>query len=307
MAPPSLALTMDILQRQDDVATTAIIDFLNEDAEFLKLSGQEGKQILDRDAEDSEALKAGIVLAQNKKVLPIQEPKKYQPIEVQGKGADEVADELIAALGDKAYKGCVVCLVGLSGTGKGTTVEKLKKKLPLACTWSNGNIFRSLTLLAVTYSEQSAKEFDEVLTADNIAHWMTYLSFGKNTAGEWDTRIDGLGISAYVSEVQNTLLKEKKVATNIPTVAKQTQGEVVQFAGNACQQMGASGAVVLLEGREQTLDFIPADFRFCLTLSDSSLLGKRRAAQRVAASAILSNSMEGDVGTILKQCLQKLL
>ena len=32
--------------------------------------------------------------------------------------------------------GCVMTLQGLSGTGKGTTVDKLKEKLPNAQTWS---------------------------------------------------------------------------------------------------------------------------------------------------------------------------
>ena len=57
-------------------------------------------------------------------------------------------------------------LQGLSGTGKGTTVDKLKAKLPKAVAWSNGNVFRSLTLLAVTRCEADGKAFSEaVLTA----------------------------------------------------------------------------------------------------------------------------------------------
>eukprot|EP00397_Hematodinium_sp_SG-2012_P048923 GEMP01056235.1.p1 GENE.GEMP01056235.1~~GEMP01056235.1.p1 ORF type:complete len:306 (+),score=92.02 GEMP01056235.1:227-1144(+) len=303
-----MTLTDEIIKRQDDMTTTALIDFLSDDPQFIQLSDQEQKLIIDRDVLDAEALKAGIILAQEKKVLPIQDPKKYQAVEVQGKTADQVADEIIGYMGDKAHKGCVVCLVGLSGTGKGTTVEKLKQKLPLSSTWSNGNIFRSLTLLAATACEQQNKELcPDVLTAENLATWVDYLSFGKNAGGAWDTTIEGLGIQAQVSEVQNTLLKEPKVASNIPIVAKQTQGEVVKFAADACNKMGAGGAVVLLEGREQTLDFIPADFRFCLTLSDASLLGKRRAAQRVAASALKSIAGTDNVGLLVKQCLQKLL
>ena len=61
----------------------------------------------------------------------------------------KVSDEIISHLG-AGFNGGVLALVGLSGTGKGTTVEKLKSKLPNAITWSNGNIFRSLTLLAVS-------------------------------------------------------------------------------------------------------------------------------------------------------------
>merc|ERR1711972_875683 len=98
-------------------------------------------------------------------------------------------------------------------------------------------------------------------------------------------RINGLGIDVKVSEVANTLLKEPKVSKNIPTVAEKTQGEVVKFAGDAVKKMGDDGTVVLLEGREQTLNFIPSPYRFCLTMSDTTVIGARRAAQRIAAVA----------------------
>ena len=42
----------------------------------------------------------------------------------------------------------LLVLVGASGTGKGTTVARLAQQLPNAVTWSNGNVFRALTLLA---------------------------------------------------------------------------------------------------------------------------------------------------------------
>ena len=55
--------------------------------------------------------------------------------------------------------GCVLVLQGLSGTGKGTTVAKLQAALPSCVSWSNGNVFRSLTLLAVTHCEQAGVAF----------------------------------------------------------------------------------------------------------------------------------------------------
>ena len=54
----------------------------------------------------------------------------------------------------------------------------------------------------------------------------------------------------------------------------------------AVTQMGADGVFVLLEGREQTLDYVRKLLRFTLTLSDTSLIGKRQAAQRLAAGAL---------------------
>ena len=53
------------------------------------------------------------------------------------------------ACSPRRSQGCVLVLQGLSGTGKGTTVGKLANMLPKAVTWSNGNVFRSLTPPAI--------------------------------------------------------------------------------------------------------------------------------------------------------------
>lgn len=63
-------------------------------------------------------------------------------------------------------------------------------------------------------------------------------------------------------------------------------GEVVNFAADAVEQMGEGGLFVLLEGREQTVNYVRTPHRFALILSDESLIGKRRAAQRVMASTL---------------------
>jgi hypothetical protein len=41
-----------------------------------------------------------------------------------------------------------------------------------------------------------------------------------------------------------------------------------------------------LEGRAQTVNYIESPHRFELTLSDPSLIGKRRAAQRISGQAL---------------------
>jgi cytidylate kinase len=254
------------------------------------------QQIIARDDEDAQKLQNGIDAAIKKNVLPGDlTPPTYEPVDVLGKTADQVADEIIAKLPKEG--GCVMILVGLSGTGKGTTVNKLKSRIPGATAWSNGNCFRSLTLLAVTACEQEGKEFDATcLTPENLAKWAGMLEFGQFD-GKFDIRINGLGIDKRVSEIACTLLQEPKVAKNIPTVAQETQGEVVKFAGDAVKKMGDAGTVVLLEGREQTLNFISSPHRFCLTMSDTSVLGARRGAQRIAAAAAKNFK---DVGRIFK-------
>ena len=165
--------------------------------------------------------------------------------------------------------------------------------------WSNGNIFRSVTLLAATWCEQNCedKEFNpsRALTKENLASFINMLEFG-NFKGKYDTRIHGLGLDMYVSEVANTELKVPKVAKNIPTVAEVTQGEVVMFAANAITILGQNGITVLLEGREETVNYVRSKNRFCLVLPDESLIGMRRAAQRIMAAALptLSSSASED-------------
>eukprot|EP00928_Gymnodinium_smaydae_P058518 TRINITY_DN4171_c0_g1_i1.p2 TRINITY_DN4171_c0_g1~~TRINITY_DN4171_c0_g1_i1.p2 ORF type:complete len:382 (+),score=128.80 TRINITY_DN4171_c0_g1_i1:59-1147(+) len=301
----TMALTLEILKAQDDRTSGAIIEALKDDAVFQELSKKELDQIVARDAEDAEKLQIGVDEAIKKGVLPADlKPPEYTQIDVLGKTADQVADEIIAKLPKEG--GCVMILVGLSGTGKGTTVDKMKAKLANASTWSNGNCFRSLTLLAATHCEKEGKEFDGAcLTAENLNTWANMLEF-NSFDGKFDICIKGLGIDAKVSEIANTLLKEPKVAKNIPTVAKETQGEVVKFAGDAVKKMGEAGTVVLLEGREQTLNFIPSEYRFCLTMSDTTVIGARRAAQRIAAEAN-KNVKDGDSDQAALDCVKAAL
>ena len=118
----------------------------------------------------------------------------------------------------------------------------------------------------------------------------------------------GLGLNTHVSAIQNTELKSPKVAKNIPTVAQQTQGEVINFATGCLEKVRADGHNVLLEGREQTVNYVPTPFRYTLTISDPELVGRRRAAQRIGASTlteftkrlVASVGPEGDVSASLR-------
>jgi hypothetical protein len=102
------------------------------------------------------------------------------------------------------------------------------------------------------------------------------------------------------------------VSKNIPTVAEFTQGEVILFAAAAVQAMGREhGLVVLLEGREQTVNYVRTPHRFALILSDESLIGKRRAAQRLMAAALHAQPTSTDevhaaLQTALTQMVQEI-
>mmetsp|Transcript_62295 Transcript_62295/g.131705 ORF Transcript_62295/g.131705 Transcript_62295/m.131705 type:complete len:601 (+) Transcript_62295:163-1965(+) len=301
-----IGMSKELLLAQDDRTSSAIIQTFAADPTFEQFSAHELGEILSRDEEDGRKLAEGVQQAIGKGVLPTDlAAPEYRSIDVMGKSADQVAEEILAFLPEG--EGCVVILVGLSGTGKGTTVDKMKSKLSNAATWSNGNCFRALTLLAVTFCEQQGFDgFDTaVLTPENLGDWSNMLEFAEFD-GSFDIRINGLGLDCRVSEVANTLLKESRVSKNIPAVAKETQGEVVRFAAEAVGKMGASGTVVLLEGREQTLNFIPSPYRFCLMMSDDKLIGQRRAAQRIAAAAKSRVSNDEDVLPALRASLGEL-
>jgi hypothetical protein len=58
------------------------------------------------------------------------------------------------------------------------------------------------------------------------------------------------------------------------------------FAASAIEQMVNAGIVILLEGREQTVNYVRSPDRFTLMLSDETLIGKRRAAQRLMGETL---------------------
>lgn len=279
------SVSASVLALQDSVTSTAIIDAYTHDEAFRKVSERLCKEIIDRDNEDGEKLQKGIQYAIDKGVLPAKvDVEPTTKVTVSGKTAVEVADEIIKALGDAPSKGCVMTLQGLSGTGKGTTVAMLKEKLPNAQTWSNGNAFRSLTLLAVTAAEQRKVELKDVLTAEDLDSFVKMLEF-DNFGGKFDVKIEGLGLKYFISEIEKTVLKDSKVGKNIPTVAEVTQGEVINFVQGALQKMAAAGVNVLLEGREQTLNYIRTPHRFELVLADPVVIGMRQAALQMGAKA----------------------
>merc|ERR1711935_857267 len=298
-----------------------LIEHWKDSDKFLGLAKSEGDLTINRDQEDAVKLEKGIEFAKSKGVIdPNYVPEPYVELDVLGKTPATVAEEIIGKIkssDDGKDEGSVIVLCGLSGTGKGTTVAQVRQKLEAdegkkVVTWSNGNIFRSVTLLAVTWCEQQADndEFDKekALTKENLQSFIGMLSFGKFD-GKYDTRINGLGLDMLVSNVQNTELKSPKVSKNIPTVAEVTQGEVILFAADAVETMGKDGIFVLLEGREQTVNYVRTPHRFTLVLSDDSLIGKRRAAQRLMADALASLgdcTADEDVAKTLEASLEKL-
>ena len=279
--PKRAVLTAADLSKQDDHTSQLVIAFLDGDAKFTKLSAAEGRDIIKRDDEDEQKLSQGIKIAVEKGIL-VADPtvSPTVTIEVAGKSADNVANEIVSKLQSK--EGNVIILQGLSGTGKGTTVKKLQEKLPNCVCWSNGNVFRTFTHLATVHCESTGTEFlPDVLTADLLESFSKRMEFKKFDDG-FDVVVDG---TTRISTIQNTTLKLPIISSRVPTVAERTQGEVINFAAKAIDTLKSNGCNVILEGRAQTLNYIPSDNRFELVIADPALLGARRGAQRVMARA----------------------
>ncbi len=301
--------TFEILQHQDDVTSNHVLEHFIHSKEFHDLAVAEGSDIIKRDQEDDVKLAKGIQLAVAKGVLP--KDSGVSPstkIDVVGKSADQVAAELLKYLPGR--DGNVIILEGLSGTGKGTTVKKLQSLLPNCVCWSNGNVFRTFTYLVTEHCNANKIEFSpEILTPELLHSIGSRLEFKKIDGQGFDVVIDG---TTRVGLIANTKLKEPVISARVPTVAEKTQGEVVKFAASAVDTLSKAGHNVILEGRFQTLQYIPSPYRFELVIGDVALLGQRRAAQRVMAAAL--NDLKAkehptvhDVEAALTHSLQSML
>jgi hypothetical protein len=250
----STGISYDVLQLQNADTSNAIIHYFETNHQFIELSEKEGTLIQIRDEEDDEKLKDGIIYAQKKGVIDLHYiPEPYIQMDVSTMTPNMVADTIlqyvnndhpISTKSNNNDNGYVIVLVGLSGTGKGTTVTQLVTKLQLqqynVITWSNGNIFRCITLLATSYwqdqqlqqhdQESNMDSFDKdiVLTKENIQIFMNMLSFEKNPfTNQYDICINDNNGNTYqnvwVSDIQNTILKSSIVSKFIPTVAELIQ------------------------------------------------------------------------------------
>lgn len=276
---------MEVLSRMDDKSSSLAIDLLGGHPHFERLSAKEAERLVRRDSEDVEKLERGIRLATEKGILdPLDGDKRYRKVSVLGKSADEVAREVMdfTEFSD-SNDGELVVVDGLSGTGKGTTVSKLVQIMPNGISWSNGDVFRSLTYLFAMTCDDSGCDFNEAVLNDGLLQDLVSRISIDMKAGEYDILVKSGSQHEKVSEIRNTKLKAAAVAERIPTVAERSQGEVIRFASDSIGELRSRGKNVVCEGRKTTLNHLDTKNRFELHMDDIGLLGKRRAAQRVLA------------------------
>lgn len=301
------SLTLEILDHQDDVCSEIVISSLKSNESFIKLSEKEGQLIINRDVEDEKKLSEGIKISIKKKIIPVMEVVPMtKKINVFGLSAVEVAQSIVSHL--KKKEGNIIVLQGLSGTGKGTTVKKLQSILPKCVTWSNGNVFRCYTMLATEVLATQGKSITTETLIENpaaIEQAVQRVSFKEVASSQYDIIVDD---RTLVSEIQNTTLKTPAINMAVPIVAQLTQGEVILFGKQAVKKLSDAGYNIILEGRAQTLNYIDTPDRFELVLPETSLLGQRRAAQRVMAKALelIRNHKTLSPTEALIEALQKL-
>ncbi|RHW73531.1 hypothetical protein DPX39_030020000 [Trypanosoma brucei equiperdum] len=298
-------ITSQLLLQQNDTCNRAVIKFLHDNEKFKLLCVSEGTSIIARDKEDSVKLEKGIEIAVERGTLRKSRdppPAPRRRIDMSAKTTQDAVNEIMAELPDK--EGKIIIVQGLSGTGKGTTVRLLQQTLPRCVTWSNGNVFRSYTHLLL--EELKGDLSPELLTSEVIQRVYSQVTFEDLGNGVYDIVLKG---KLQVRNIENTLLKSPAVNNAVPTVAQQMQGEVVCFAATAVEKLRCAGYNVILEGRSQTLDFIPTPLRFELVLGDPVVLGERRAAQRVMAAALeelkdrIDTATTADVETSLRRAV----
>lgn len=190
-------------------------------------------------------------------------------------GVENVVDVIVKEIGPSV---CIISIEGVSGTGKSATAESLHKRLG-TIKFSFGELFRYLTLKTLENHNINYEELFENLNY-RIEKPTLFAEIFKNK----NYRIDGEKIHLYdgdvnVSEKHLTDLRAKELEEELPHVAAKTQKNVISFAATEIERLrGNLKKIVLLEGRNFTLDFLPSDLRIRL-IADPKIRAHRRMIQ----------------------------
>lgn len=276
-----------LIKKNNDNATTYIVQYFQDDSSFLQLSNVEACKLKKRDENDGVSLKKGINIGIKKGLLPsVKVKSKAIPIFIDNKTSVMVAQDIISHLHlDKQSGGQLITIQGLSGVGKGTTAKRLMEAIPNTVIWSNGNGFRILTLLTNAYAKRKGIPLKKVVQSKGFISALFDSITVEYTKKGYEICLDEYGVKSFVSDIVNTRLQDKEITGNVPVVARRAQGEMICFTNRCVENLRNHNLNIVIEGRKETLQYLLTENRFELQIINQKELGKRRAAQRILAEA----------------------
>ncbi|WP_028972529.1 ATP-binding protein [Spirochaeta cellobiosiphila] len=257
--------------------TSFLIQLLDANPLFEKISRDEANLLVQRDKEDAEKLQRGVDYALDKKILSVSDKENFRwsIIDVEGKTPDDVLQLIVKSLPDN-IKGTTLLICGESGVGKGTLVDLLSSHYPHALQWSNGDIFRLYTYLFLQNFPSKKDNLDGISLEElDVIRQLISIEGNEVLYNDGVHRIP-------IKDVKNTLFKTNEINRLLPSFAYYLQGEVINFTNRFIKDN--SDSFVIIEGRKATLQHINSPVRFELIHSQKSLLGARRAAQKIIAA-----------------------
>ncbi|RJQ30943.1 hypothetical protein C4572_03220 [Candidatus Parcubacteria bacterium] len=214
------------------------------------------KELIARDMEDEK------IEESNKKLtggLKAYTPRKSISID-SGKilGAANVA-KIIIKESRPGFR--IISIAGLSGAGKSSTAEHLRKTLK-GVKLSMGEVFRYFTYLTLKEGEKNFQKVSARLRYE----------VSKNKLNLFD---GNLNITKNLVEE----LRNANVEKNLPAISKISQTEAIKMMGREIGRLKKeSDRKIIIEGRSFTIDFLPSDLRVEL-FADEKIKAQRRKKQ----------------------------
>jgi cytidylate kinase len=216
------------------------------------------KSIIERDNKDAKIYdenrrsltKVGLRLYKPKRIIKINTGEVI--------GVNNVANLIAEQLKENEK---IISIEGTSGCGKSSTAEMLAKKIG-ANQFSAGEIFRYLTY----YLKKNPK-----LNPDDILLNLSLEAFGDRVC----LYLEGENISV---KLKNSL-HAHNIDLLVADVARICQAEVIKLMSREIKRLAKNPQQkIVLDGRAQSLDFLPSDLRVIL-YADACVRAKRRLEQ----------------------------
>jgi len=150
----------------------------------------------------------------------------------------------------------VVAVAGPPSEAKKAVLFELQRQIGKVQLWRFETLFRAVIFLLMTYAEQTGGELRDVLSRPEM------LAAGIEMVEEM---ADGKSIGQMVGDADSMMSMSQnfqQVVESTPLASEFAQGEVINFVQKELSKMSQSGTVVLLDGYEETLQYIDTPHRF---------------------------------------------